>query len=370
MRNAGRALLIFLVVSAMEIACYGQAQPGGDQSRLAASNARENNLSSLSRSVVCEGIDDTARIQAAIDAASAAGGGEVSLVTKAATCVADGLMLRSNVSLRGAHHRLLTLKHKDHAKHPLISLASKSESRWGIYELGIDGNKAAQTAPQDEIRIDGADYGLTHRATISDVSVVNSSGNGIVLAESKGGGGDIDLFNVNVNGSAGVGIYIGIDDVDCVRCEASQNGSFGFQIEKAGNVHVVESKSWMNAGDGFHVHLAWGGTYIGLEAQSNQGAGMSVDSCQDVLASSLHIEDSGRGGLVLNNVQFSRFDGLVYKSHQYGIVFGSSVTNNSVDVASHENAAGDYSGQIAPTVAVTLNGRMNAARLPAPGTRP
>jgi Right handed beta helix region len=367
MRNAGRSLVMFLAISAMEIACYGQgrvdARAGGDQSRAGDASARESNLG---RSVACEGIDDTAKIQAAIDAASAAGGGEVNLVTKAATCVADGVLLRSNVSLRGAHHRMFSLKHKDHARHPLISLASKSEVRWGIYELGIDGNKAAQTAPQDEIRIDGGDFGLTHRATISDVSVVNSSGNGVVLTESKGGGGDIDLLNVNVNGSAAVGIYIGIDDVDCVRCEASQNGSFGFQVEKAGNVHIVESKSWMNGGDGYHLHLAWGGTYIGLEAQSNVGAGLSVDSCQDVLASSLHIEDSGRGGLVLSNVQYSRFDGLVYKSHQYGIVFGTSVTDNSVDVASHQNAAGDYTGQIAPTVAMTLNGRMSAGRLPGP----
>jgi hypothetical protein len=310
--------------------------------------------------VACGGVDDTAAINSAISTASSNGGGKVELASFAsASCVAEGILLKSNVALHGQGQRTLTLKHKSNGTKPLISLASANEVRWGIYDLGIDGKKSNQTAQLDEIRIDGGSSGVTHRATIRDVYVLNSSGNGVYLTESTGGGGDIDLINVNANSGALVGIYIGIDDVDCIRCEASQNGSHGIQIQTAGNDHLIESKSWMNTGDGLHVDSAYGGMYFGFEAQSNQGSAFSLTNSCQVVAAGLHLEDSSLNSLQLANVANAKMTGLITGTHAgaYGISWGASVSNTQLDFVTYNDATGDTTGTIASTNSLTLNGQ-------------
>lgn len=83
---------------------------------------------------VCDGTtDDTVAINATINKASSLGGGTVLIPWTGSPCVADGILLKSNVALRGNHRRLTSLLHKASGTQALISLASPNEVRWGIY---------------------------------------------------------------------------------------------------------------------------------------------------------------------------------------------------------------------------------------------
>lgn len=228
----------------------------------------------------------------------------------------------------------------------------------GDLQLGIDGNRANQTASLDEVHFNmRSTPQYTHRSTIMNLDVLNSSGNGIYLSQgAASGGGAIDLISINSNNNKGDGIYLGVDDTYCLRCESSQNGGNGFTLFTAGNLHLTETKSWENQGDGYFLNAASGGLYTAIESQSNGGVGFNAYATQDLTVLG-HFENDTTG-VQLRNVNYSRFVGEIDATTGYGLQFATgpgNTTQNTFDLITHANAA-DLNGTYDASNRLILNG--------------
>lgn len=98
--------------------------------------------------------DDTAKMQAAIDAVATAGGGAI--ILPAGTINVAGVVLKSNVYLRGQGRGQTVLKLKNSANVDVLfgqnayslfgTLSASGVFDWGLSDLTIDGNRANNTS--------------------------------------------------------------------------------------------------------------------------------------------------------------------------------------------------------------------------------
>lgn len=132
--------------------------------------------------------DDTAAIQAGIDAVSAAGGG--TLLLPEGTYIAAGLQMKASVYLQGSGERATTLKLKNSANTYLIADTRYvnnvlySSSPYGISNLTLDGNNANNTSGSCLII-------QTFASTFRDLTIQYSPEHGVITTTVTANGSNI-----------------------------------------------------------------------------------------------------------------------------------------------------------------------------------
>lgn len=239
--------------------------------------------------------DDTPAIQAAIDAAAAAGGGQVTIGAGAFRLSpgedADGgcLLVKAGVSLQGLSTEATILK-----------LASGVTSAAGILRaegtgvqlshLSIDGNSSvADIGPVDGVAVSQAS-GLV----IDDVDVHNVSGNGFDL---RSLGSTVTLRNSTThdNGKDGV-IADGLRNSVFEHNTSYANVGDGYQL--GGTLGMLDSDGYGNAGDG--VRLVEG-------TASNT---TKDDQVGNIVVSGGHFTENRETGIHIENVAGYRVTGV------------------------------------------------------------
>lgn len=258
--------------------------------------------------------DDTAAIQAAIDAASAAEGGNVYLsagtycVTASSTVQTGCLLLKSGVFLVGDGMGATVIKSADPAQGASIVRASGD---WiGARDLTLDGNDTQADASGD-----GWNSGGHDGVFLQGVEVYNTRGHGFDLrsagrtfnmidcvARSNGADGVITDGQVNSfihdsvsYGNGNNGFALG-GELQVLDSSAYGNGLDGLQIVEGDSslantstVTVDGGAAYDNGGAGVHALLADGFVVNGVEVRGNQSYG-------------IHSDGSRNGSITFNNV--------------------------------------------------------------------
>ena len=259
--------------------------------------------------------DDTAAIQAAIDAAHAAGGGTV-LLARGALHKVSGLQLRSGVVLEG--HMFgrrfdgsnadiqVGLKQLAGSTVPVIGLASVNHGGVGVgvQNLRIHGNKAAQTTANRGIdlhRIGTTIGGVLARDRIENVVIEHTSGTGLYVGHAVRdslvsgvstyhcdeygihlAGGDSQVANINVGQSGLAGLYVQGGAYLITNVKSWCSGRLDYQSPGfwfAGNTLTVSScHSQENRGQGFLWQRSGANPITGFI-----GAGLLSDSNNDAM---------------------------------------------------------------------------------------
>ncbi len=239
------------------------------------------------------GTQNTAAIQGAIDAASAAGGGVVFIPQGLYTI--RQIVVKDRVSLRGAGHLATRLfLEAGQNKHAVINYVSSNGTTdpnalyYEVMDLCIDGNKANNTSgngiyfsrnpeftPATNDAGGDSDLQWENQATVENVLLLRCKDDGY---ESTGIG-DHRLVNVMAEHCDGNG-FTPAYDAQLSNCLASNSGLAGFNLAGP-NAHLGTCKAYYSGKvddtkpgfsiTGKHVQLA------ACEAQDNWGPGVQMD---------------------------------------------------------------------------------------------
>ncbi|WPN55379.1 M10 family metallopeptidase C-terminal domain-containing protein [Pseudomonas sp. P9_31] len=256
--------------------------------------------------------DDTAAIQRAIDAAAAAGGGQVYMPT--GTYIVSGgvepsdgcLMLKSNVYLYGDGMGATTVKVADGSDTKITGVIRSAYGEethdFGVSNLTIDGNRDSTTG-----KIDG-------------------------------------WFNGYIPGEAGYDSNVTLDSVEIKDCSG-----YGFDPhEQTVNMVIKNSVSHGNGLDGFVADFLSNSTFENNIAYDNDRHGFNVvTSTHDFTMTNNVAYDNGGNGIVVQRgsedipspTNITITGGEVYSNGAEGVLIklSSEVTVSSVDI--HDNAS-------------------------------
>ncbi|MBA1244042.1 putative Ig domain-containing protein [Pseudomonas japonica] len=270
--------------------------------------------------------DDTAAIQATIDAAAAAGGGTVfvptgTFIVSAGEEPSDGcLMLKSNVYMEGAGAGKTTVKVADGSDTKITGVIRSAYGEethdFGLSNLTIDGNRDNTTGKIDgwfNGYIPGKD-GHDSNVTLSGVEIKDCSGYGFdpheqtinMLIEncvSHGNGLDgfvadymIDTKYVNNvaydNDRHGFNIVTSTNDFTMTGNVAYGNGGNGIVVQRGSenipspyDVTIEGGSVYGNGAEGVLVKLSSDVTVTGVDIHDNGGAGVRIYGSTGVVVS-------------------------------------------------------------------------------------
>ncbi|WP_407310687.1 glycosyl hydrolase family 28-related protein [Pseudomonas sp. nanlin1] len=274
--------------------------------------------------------DDTLALQKTIDAAAAAGGGEVQLgngtyIVSASSGAA--LNLKDNVSLSGNGVAQTTLKLADGTPAAVNALISADQAHnVGASGLTLDGNRE-NTQGSASGWVNGSATGVS----LHDLQAQNFNGNGLDLT---GQASEIELRNSSAHGNRLDGIV-----ADRLVNSAFQdnsaygNGGHGFNI--GGDLELSDSKAYSNGKDGIFIQEGVGVPnkpssldVIGGQVYGNGGNGVSVEKAELFVINGLDISGNAGNGVYLN-------DGA------YGDVSFNQIHNNNLGNSSGTAAAAE-----------------------------
>ena len=267
--------------------------------------------------------DDTQAIQAAIDAAAAAGGGQVTIGAGTFRLSpgedADGgcLLVKAGVSLQGLSTEASILK-----------LASGVTSAVGVLRaegagvqlghLSIDGISTVANIGS----VDGVAVSRASGVVIDDVEVHNVSGNGFDL---RSLGSTVTLRNSTAhdNGKDGV-IADGLRNSVFEHNASYANVGDGYQL--GGTLRMLDSDGYGNAGDGVRL------------VEGSASSPTKDDQVGNIVVSGGHFTENREAGIHIENVAGYRVTGVEASLNlSYGIHSDASklgeITFNNV----HEN---------------------------------
>lgn len=247
--------------------------------------------------------DDTAAIQAAIDAAFTAGGGVVYLpegvyrVSGEGTGSGNCLTMHSQVDLIGDGMGSTVLKLVDGSDLPLMGMigspAGEVLQGVGISDLSLDGNRG------------------------------NSSGvvNGWHLAANPAGvSSNMSLERVEIRDVSGSGFRVDGQTSDLLIKEsvARGNGLDGFASTDADHSHFTDNQASGNEGNGFALDTSHSAlTFTNNDAFANGGNGVLVEGDLGTLPDSPllilggELQDNGQAGIALQQTSEVRLEGAL-----------------------------------------------------------
>jgi Ca2+-binding RTX toxin-like protein len=260
------------------------------------------------------GIDNQPMIQAAIDAAHAAGGGIVTIPpgTYGLGVHADGygsLHLLDNVFLKGAGMGETNLRLMDGLDETVTGIIrspwSAVTSNWGVADLTLDGNRANTTGQVDGF-FTGPKPGLTAadadiyvlRVEIHDVSRYGFDPHEqtarLSIRDSVAHDNAVDGFVLDFT-----------QDSELLGNVAYDNGRHGFNFVTTSNdILVNDNIAHDNGGAGFviqrgseNIEAPHGIALLGGASYGNAREGVLVQMAEDILVSGLDIHDNGRNGV-------------------------------------------------------------------------
>lgn len=267
--------------------------------------------------------DDTAAIQAAINAASAAGGGQVyapegTYIVSAGEEPSDGcLMLKSNVYLYGDGMGLTNIKVADGSDTKITGVIRSAYGEethdFGISNLTIDGNRDNTTG-----KIDGwfngfipGQEGHDSNVTLDGVEIKDCSGYGfdpheqtinMVIKNSVSHGNGLDgfvadflvdsVFENNIaydNDRHGFNIVTSSHEFTMTNNVSYGNGSTGIVIQRGSeniaspyNVIITGGEVYDNGAEGILVKLSSEVTVSGVDIHDNGSAGVRIYGSSNV----------------------------------------------------------------------------------------
>ncbi|WP_447791238.1 M10 family metallopeptidase C-terminal domain-containing protein [Pseudomonas farris] len=261
--------------------------------------------------------DDTAAIQSAIDAAAAAGGGQVYMPT--GTYIVSGgeepsdgcLMLKSNVYLYGDGMGATTVKVADGSDTKITGVIRSAYGEethdFGVSNLTIDGNRDSTTG-----KIDGwfngyipGEAGYDSNVTLDSVEIKDCSGYGfdpheqtvnMVIKNSVSHGNGLDgfvadflsnsTFENNIaydNDRHGFNIVTSTHDFTMTNNVAYDNGGNGIVIQRGSedipsptNITITGGEVYGNGAEGVLIKMSSEVTVSGIDIHDNASAGIRI----------------------------------------------------------------------------------------------
>lgn len=261
--------------------------------------------------------DDTAAIQSAIDAAAAAGGGQVYMPT--GTYIVSGgeepsdgcLMLKSNVYLYGDGMGATTVKVADGSDTKITGVIRSAYGEethdFGVSNLTIDGNRDHTTG-----KIDGwfngyipGQAGYDSNVTLDSVEIKDCSGYGfdpheqtvnMVIKNSVSHGNGLDgfvadflsdsTFENNVaydNDRHGFNVVTSTHDFTLTNNVAYNNGGNGIVVQRGSenipspsNITITGGEVYGNGAEGVLIKMSSEVTVSGVEIHDNASAGIRI----------------------------------------------------------------------------------------------
>ncbi|MBK5395980.1 right-handed parallel beta-helix repeat-containing protein [Pseudomonas sp. TH39(2020)] len=261
--------------------------------------------------------DDTAAIQSAIDAAAAAGGGQVYMPT--GTYIVSGgeepsdgcLMLKSNVYLYGDGMGATTVKVADGSDTKITGVIRSAYGEethdFGVSNLTIDGNRDNTTG-----KIDGwfngyipGEAGYDSNVTLDSVEIKDCSGYGfdpheqtvnMVIKNSVSHGNGLDgfvadflsdsTFENNVaydNDRHGFNVVTSTHDFTMTNNVAYNNGSNGIVVQRGSenipspsNITITGGEVYGNGAEGVLIKLSSDVTVSDVDIHDNTSAGIRI----------------------------------------------------------------------------------------------
>lgn len=279
--------------------------------------------------------DDTAAIQSAIDAAAAAGGGQVYMPT--GTYIVSGgeepsdgcLMLKSNVYLYGDGMGATTVKVADGSDTKITGVIRSAYGEethdFGVSNLTIDGNRDSTTG-----KIDGwfngyipGEAGYDSNVTLDSVEIKDCSGYGfdpheqtvnMVIKNSVSHGNGLDGFVADFLSNSTFENNIAYD-----------NDRHGFNIvTSTHDFTLTNNVAYNNGGNGIVVQRGSEDipspsniTITGGEVYGNGAEGVLIKLSSEVIVSDVNIHDNTSAGI------------RIYGSNHVEII-DNTLTNNSL----------------------------------------
>jgi Ca2+-binding RTX toxin-like protein len=280
--------------------------------------------------------DDTAALQKAINAAAAAGGGQVHLdagtymlSAKAGSC----LTLKSNVTLQGDGIGTTTLKLADGTGAGVTSLikAGNNSHDVGASRLTLDGNSAHTAAIAT-----GWLNGSATQVQLDNIEAQNFAGAGLDL---QGKNSQITLSHSSVHNNGGDGLVADyLSNSTFSHNSAYANGGNGYNL--GGDVSLIDSDAYRNGGSGVFMQEGTSGARSALSVEGgviygNHGDGVTVSAAELFSISGADIHDNGDAGVSL---EASSFGDVSYNHISHNAQNGSSAEVQIIGASTAKSA--------------------------------
>lgn len=348
--------------------------------------------------------DDTAAIQAAIDAAAAAGGGQV--YVPAGTYIVSGgeepsdgcLMLKSNVHLYGDGMGETTIKVADGSDTKITGIIRSAYGEethdFGISQLTIDGNRDHTTG-----KIDGwfngyipGEEGYDSNVTIDSVEIKDCSGYGfdpheqtvnMVIKNSVSHGNGLDgfvadflsdsTFENNVaydNDRHGFNVVTSTHDFTLTNNVAYDNGGNGIVVQRGSedipspsNITITGGEVYGNGAEGVLIKLSSEVTVTGVDIHDNASAGVRIYGSNHVEILDNTLNNNSLGGAV-PEIIIQSYDDTLGVSGKYfngsdNTIQGNLISGSDLStygVAERNEDGTDRNAIIANTISHTSKG--------------
>lgn len=348
--------------------------------------------------------DDTAAIQSAIDAAAAAGGGQVYMPT--GTYIVSGgeepsdgcLMLKSNVYLYGDGMGATTVKVADGSDTKITGVIRSAYGEethdFGVSNLTIDGNRDHTTG-----KIDGwfngyipGQAGYDSNVTLDSVEIKDCSGYGfdpheqtvnMVIKNSVSHGNGLDgfvadflsdsTFENNVaydNDRHGFNVVTSTHDFTLTNNVAYNNGGNGIVVQRGSedipspsNITITGGEVYGNGAEGVLIKMSSEVTVSGVEIHDNASAGIRIYGSNHVEIIDNTLSNNSLGNPVPEIIIQSYNDTLgvsgKYFNGSDNTIQGNIITGSNLStygVAERNEDGTDRNAIIGNTISHTSNG--------------
>jgi hypothetical protein len=269
--------------------------------------------------------DDTAEIQAAIDAMAASGGGLVWIPR--GTYIVDGIVLKALVTIKGEGSRVTILKAKSGGTaEGVILLDTGSVHRAGVLDLFVEGNgnsgqhgiyfKAVPTTP-------GTPAGLWY-SRLEGLRVTGFSGDAIWL---RGGApGDQTPHQ-----------FLTMKDI-----QAFSNPNGRAALRMSGQVGQVQVYGHSEFSGSAAINQSYDGVNIRIERERNDDLSVKSDSAPyNVLFQNVTIQNNRRG-VDIDRAKAITLDGCYFENIDRSVLAATTAHGIAVRGCSFNNAAQAY----------------------------
>jgi len=315
--------------------------------------------------------DDTAKIQAAVDAVSAAGGGTL-LILAGTYLVSSSINVGSNIHIRGRGQIILD----DNADCSVISINANS-SNVSIKDISIDGNRLNQTLETvgeeseyggieignfcDQVLIDGCTitecygYGIENNNSPSNITITNNTIDGVdfysgIRMSQAGTGTNIKVANNTVLNYRKGGIVGNDMNHAIITGNYIDAGTIGRGTQNADNITAYNAtnidilvadnicKNSVNNG----IHVAGTGVVISGNTVTNPtNRGIYVGATTDVLNTGQSDEVVVSSNTVRDTA--NTYEGIALVATSQGVVKNNTVSGHNYGVLLSSGAGASVS---------------------------
>jgi hypothetical protein len=266
--------------------------------------------------------DDTAEINAAIDAANAAGGGIVFIPR--GTFLVTGVTLKSNVEIVGSGYGSV-IKLKNATNAGVINFAAAA-TRCGVSHLRVDGNKVNQTEDHDCYGIVTPGAGGVSDSWVRDCWVHDSLRSAIYMEGPRNEASRNYIWSIgNTTNPGRTGIVMSGENVTAGYCRVIGNyiedcTEYGIKIYPRNDETIVANNVIRDSGRyGIYNQSSNGVAYIGNVIENAGEFGILIQGTDDGLSSN---DCSVTGGAIRNSLS----GGIILWAGGTGTVLNTSIS--------------------------------------------